>query len=158
VSALQVYKKFMNIKKGFTLIEILIVLMIIGIMVTIATFGIQGAREAARDAKRKTDLENVKTALELYFNDCGAYPAPSSGNLPDPIIGDGSVSNCPVTNIYMSDVPTDPLPTLREYSYTTPIPTSYVLCSALEEDPIPAMDVSACGSCSEACNYIVSGP
>ena len=148
---------FSIMKRGFTLIEILIVLAIIGIMVTIASFGVQGAREAARDAKRKTDLENIKTSLELYFNDCRAYPTHVGRQVRSPLTGDGSSTRCASVNVYMSDVPTDPLPSGRYY-YFTPSTTNYVLCAALEEAPDPALDTSGCGSCLIACNYKVSGP
>ncbi|MCH8821575.1 type II secretion system protein [Patescibacteria group bacterium] len=61
-------------KKGFTLIELLVVIAILGVLIT---FGInlwQRAVVNARDAVRQRDLEQVKTALELYFEDHGFYP------------------------------------------------------------------------------------
>ena len=60
-------------KKGFTLIELLIVIAIIGILMSLSLFGIQGARKSSRDAKRKTDLESIRTALELFKADNGSY-------------------------------------------------------------------------------------
>lgn len=152
-------------KKGFTLIEILVALSIIALMATIATFGVQGARSAARDAKRKTDLQTIKGALELFYSDCGYYPVPvvSTNSVPNPLIGDGlPASRCAPANVYLSSVPVDPQSTARRYYYTRPTATSYVLCGALEEVPA-TLDNAGCnasGNCGSGvmCNTRVAGP
>jgi len=71
--------------KGFTLIELLVVVAIIGILATIGLVTLQGARESARDAKRMSDLSQMRLGLALYFEDHDAYPAPveNSGVGPD---------------------------------------------------------------------------
>lgn len=149
-------------KAGFTLIELLISISIVAILVTIAAFGMQGAREASRDAKRKTDLQNIKASLELYYADCNDYPAPVSNQVRDPLVGDGTpLPRCAATNTYMSDVPVDPS-TGRRYYYNRPTTTSYVLCAALETPPNPINNTgcSTSGNCGAGvtCNYRVVGP
>lgn len=59
---------------GFTLIELLVVIFIIGILATLIVANFQGARQRARDSKKKTELNNLKTALRLYYNDYQNYP------------------------------------------------------------------------------------
>lgn len=60
--------------KGFTIIELLVVIVIIGILVALALPQLFAAQERGRDTERKNDLKNIKTQLETYFNDNGRYP------------------------------------------------------------------------------------
>jgi len=61
-------------KKGFSLVELLVVISIIAILTAILMPNLMGARERARDAKRKQDLDAIKTALRLFYNDVQNYP------------------------------------------------------------------------------------
>lgn len=63
-------------QKGFTLVELLVVIAIIGILSAVVLASLNTARERGRDAKRIGDLNNVRLALEFYFDDVGdgAYP------------------------------------------------------------------------------------
>lgn len=62
--------------KGFTLVELLVTIAIIGLLATIAFVSLNRARVKARDAKRLSDLRQLQSALELYFSDNGKYPDP----------------------------------------------------------------------------------
>ncbi|MFA5076314.1 MAG: prepilin-type N-terminal cleavage/methylation domain-containing protein [Patescibacteria group bacterium] len=66
-------------KQGFTLIELLVVIAIIGLLSTLAVVSLGAARVKARNAKRLSDLNTLRTALEMYYNDHQAYPN-SGGN------------------------------------------------------------------------------
>jgi prepilin-type N-terminal cleavage/methylation domain-containing protein len=61
-------------RKGFTLIEILIVVAIIAILASIVLVGLGPTQQAGRDARRLSDLHEVQNGLELYYNSCGYYP------------------------------------------------------------------------------------
>ncbi len=63
-----------RLKHGFTLIEILVVIVIIGILSAIVTTNFVGARERAQDSQKKSNLRELKTALRLYYVDYHKYP------------------------------------------------------------------------------------
>ena len=59
----------MKSSKGFTLIELLVVIGIIGILTGLVTVNLQGARERARDAQRKGDLDQVQKISQITLAD-----------------------------------------------------------------------------------------
>lgn len=61
-------------QKGFTLIELIIVMIILGVLMTIGINAFRSSQMKGRDSKRKAELKNVASALELYNNDYGEYP------------------------------------------------------------------------------------
>lgn len=64
-----------NKARGFTLIELLVVIAIIGILSSVVLASLNSARAKARDARRLSDLHQIRNALELYASDNnGAYP------------------------------------------------------------------------------------
>lgn len=139
------------LNNGFTLIELLVTMGIIAILVSLSIFALQSARESARDAKRKADLEVIRTALELYRADCGHYPNANANQVPNPLTGTGSCSG----NTYMQEVPEDPV-SGNIYRYNRSSNTSYTLCAFLEGGGSDA----GCGSCGSAgaCNYKTTNP
>lgn len=115
-----------SIKQGFTLIELLVVISIIGILATLVLANVGGARERTRDTQRKSDLRNIQTALRLYYNDFGKYPADSGSS--GKIIGCGTAGTSECNwgtsfkwgapgseTIYMSKLPNDPVTGVNYY-------------------------------------------
>ena len=71
---------FRNYRRGFTLIEIMLVVIIIGILVAMIVPNIAGRSEQARKTAARTDIEsNLGTALDLYRMDAGKYPSTEQG-------------------------------------------------------------------------------
>lgn len=66
-------------KKGFTLIEMLVVISLIGILAALATVSFSSSQKQARDAARKSDLRQYQNAIEAYGNlTSGLYPSRTS--------------------------------------------------------------------------------
>lgn len=63
-------------QRGFTLVELLVTVSIIGILSTITFFSVGNVRQMARDSKRLADMKQLQTALEFYFNYTNGYPLP----------------------------------------------------------------------------------
>jgi len=71
---------FYNQRRGFTLIEIMLVVIIIGILAAMIVPNIAGRSEQARKTAARTDIEsNLSTALDLYKMDVGQYPTTGQG-------------------------------------------------------------------------------
>ncbi|MDP3991568.1 MAG: prepilin-type N-terminal cleavage/methylation domain-containing protein [Candidatus Colwellbacteria bacterium] len=60
--------------QGFTLIEMLVVIIIISFLMGIVLTGTLGFQALARDTRRAGDLRNAQNFLELYLTKCGHYP------------------------------------------------------------------------------------
>jgi len=65
----------MKKNKGFSLIELLVVISIIGVLTTVLVMNFVGSRERARDAQKIQNLNSIKNALRMYYNENQAYPA-----------------------------------------------------------------------------------
>jgi general secretion pathway protein G len=61
-------------RAGFTLIEIMVVIIIISILATMVLPKLSGKTEQARTARAKSDIAAIEVALDLYELDIGAYP------------------------------------------------------------------------------------
>jgi type II secretion system protein G len=103
-------------RSGFTLIELLVVVAIIGILAAVVLVSVSSARSKARDAQRKTDLRQLKIALELYKeSNNGQYP--SSGGAwwaSEPGTPWGYTDGVYITGLspqyYSATLPRDPAP------------------------------------------------
>lgn len=104
------FKILKKAQKGFTIIELLIVIAIIAILAGLVLNNFTGAQAKARDTQRLQDINNVHSKLEEYHNEYSAYPGDldaaqfpgiDSGSLEDPdgnafavsIVADAAAAN-----------------------------------------------------------------
>jgi len=79
-------------RRGFTLIELMIVIVILGILMGTILPRLTGAQARARDTARKADLTNISQALEVFYGDTGAYPIADATPCLDPQGAAGTTS------------------------------------------------------------------
>ena len=72
-------KEHYLISKGFTLIELMIVIVILGLLSTIIMPRILSRPEQARRMKAKVDIRNIESSLALFKTDTGGFPTTSQG-------------------------------------------------------------------------------
>lgn len=158
-----------NIKKGFTLVELLVVMSIIGILVAIVAGNFRNAQIRGRDAQRKSDLKQLTSSLELFYADYGKYPSETSGLLAacpyNPALSTGtscSWGGDEMTDgktVYFKEMPADPS-TDASYRYRI-VPGSsnqkYQLFARLENslDKDIITTVYTCGSAG-TCNLALT--
>ena len=61
--------------KGFTIVELLIVIVVIGILALLVITTYSGIQQKARNSKRSADMAAIQTQLEAYYQQTGNYPS-----------------------------------------------------------------------------------
>ena len=72
-------EKMRRSQGGFTLIELMVVILIIGLLATIVVQSLRGATDKAKRVKAEADISEIKTALDRYYLDVGSYPSSEQG-------------------------------------------------------------------------------
>lgn len=108
---------------GFSLVELLVVIAVLATVIGLSLPNFLGARTRARDARHKAEMSQLKTALQLYYNDYKQFPADTGGPVYNSIRGCGTsgTSACLTTSspwfaaggvggsdsVYMTNAPKD---------------------------------------------------
>lgn len=129
----------MKTTKGFTLIEILVVITIIVLMTATTVVTYSTFLKQSRDARRKADLGQISAALEMYRSTNDTYPIAGLSDLVAP-------------TVYLQSVPVDPKNPTYTYYYSGAV-SDYTLGAYLENGGA----ICAAGQCGGGCNYCL-GP
>jgi general secretion pathway protein G len=102
-------------RKGFTLIELMVVVVILGILATLVAPKVMNKPEQARRTKAKVDIRSIQTALNMFKADTGRFPTTAEG-LQALVTNPGVKGHDP--DGYLERVPTDPWG--KKYVYISP--------------------------------------
>jgi type II secretion system protein G len=125
--------------RGFTLMELLVVMAIIGVLASVVLSSLNVARTKARDAQRISDARSIRMAINAYFLDNGSYP--NSGGVGIDPNDSWSNSNHSTSwsaletalRPYISRLPLDPVNTATGWAGASGTYTyTYALCSATQ--------------------------
>lgn len=160
-------------KKAFTLIELIIVIVILGVLAALISANFISALQKGRDSKRKSDIRAIAQATELYYEENKLYPDTTL----NAIIGNNGTgqlcapAGCGI-KVYMYKVPNDPSNS-SGYKYVYQVDATrqhYQIYSTIEnnQDQSPGVKQSGytnagvpilCGSqATQICKYGVSDP
>lgn len=168
-------------KAGFTIVELLIVIVVIAILAAISIVAYSGIQQRGRDSQRKSDIATIVKSLEMYYIDNGKYPPGSCTSGASCTIGsswsttaDDSWPNLATHLVpkYISSLPADPVskpgasPLLstgnynyayfsdRNGTYCGPAGQTYILVYNMEGEGKKDVYVGNC----DTINYSALGP
>ncbi len=136
-------------KRGFTLIEILISIAIIAVLTALGIVSYVSINRNARDTKRRGDIEQIRSALELYRSDYGFYPAIGSLGWVDVSALNTGSPDTGLVDTYLPSIPSDPQNVSYRYKGTNDY-YGYCLEAKVENTDIAA---DTCGSIETGNGY-----
>lgn len=145
-------------KYGFTFVEIILVIAILGILATFISGNFITSLKKSRDARRKMDIQNIQKAFEMYYEDVHQYP-------PEDILSKEKIEHPTIPNkIYMQKIPKDPIANYKYFYETDDKRTYYKLYSCIENTNDSGNGVNQngwieenkCGCGNSMCKFMVA--
>ena len=138
-------------KKAFTLIELIVVVTIIGVLLTGGVVSYTSLNKSSRDARRKSDLEQIRAALEMYRSTNNFYPAGAgkADNILGDLIGDPK---------YIETIPLDPKDAASYIYYYESFPAGCDNGSEYCNDYIIAASLEGASTCDAISVDCVTDP
>jgi general secretion pathway protein G len=149
-------KYFFKSQKGFTLIELIVVISIIGILSSLLVANFMNVRQKTRDGVRKKDLEQIRLALETYRIDAGEYPVHLYPVTPENCTGSDSISYEGI--VYMEKIPCDPGSEKPKYEYVRDSELRYDLSACLENANDQDQNSIPDSECESGKKYALTNP
>jgi general secretion pathway protein G len=152
-------------KNGFSLLEVLVSASIIAVLTVIGIVSYGSVNKRSRDVKRKGDIEQIRSALEMYRSDNGGYPQVNTGGFGTAAsLNTGDSDGLVAT--YMPSIPTDPQPSDHQYFYAatnfdadTELYYGYCICGFVEsQEENPTNSCIAFDLPEESCTYGLKNP
>ncbi len=127
--------------KGFTLLELLVVIGIIGIIMALATVAYSATQKSGRNSRRKQDLVSVQNALEQYYGaNSFVYPT----------------TDCTLASTYLkSSWPVDPGDSSAYLGVSTCTDTTYCICALMEGTALTGNSSANCDFSGSKTHYCV---
>ncbi len=160
-----------NRQNGFTLLELLVTATIIAVLTVIGVVSYSAVNKRSRDVKRKSDLEQIRSALEMFRSDYASYPSVGSGSWNSANGLDTGNNTTGLVNSYLPAIPVDPLGSSQLYYYRAKAQSGsayygYCVCACLEStascDGTNSTNLvsNSCdpGDVNSLCNYYLKNP
>jgi general secretion pathway protein G len=128
------YNRIYRKDKGFTLVELMVVIIILAVLTGIAIPSYLALRDRAKIQATRSEMQNIATAIAVYEADIGSYPATTMAELIDALEADAVGGD----GAYMANVPENDA-WGDAYTYTL-TGTSYTLTSDGDGDAISIVD------------------
>ena len=121
-------------KRGFTILELLIVIAVIGMLASIIFVAFANVQSKSRDTRRIEDMREIQKALNLYYIDGNRFPQSSTAVA---LTGDDPVSEALVASGAIAGISGDPVSPEFNYTYQATSSAQYIIRFCLETDTVP---------------------